>query len=195
MWHNRAESSVQVKQGILKRRHRVSRLYSPRELLRPSPALWPRFYSLRPLELPSLASVTSPTMSSSFTPALSAYAAIRIDPTAMVAHLDAQAVEEARGIHPKTYLIWTAFVCPPAIVKYLLLIPHRRNRIRRSPAGNGSFSTCAPSALPFGPSTRSGASSRICVFPSSRTRRIPQAALQFALARCFRTTTATTGRG
>ncbi|KAM5537895.1 hypothetical protein V8D89_008371 [Ganoderma adspersum] len=48
-------------------------------------------------------------MSSSFSPSLGVYAAIRIDPTAMVAHLDVQATEEARQIHPKTYLILTAF--------------------------------------------------------------------------------------
>ena len=50
-------------------------------------------------------------MSSSVSPTLGVYAAIRMDPTAMVAHLDAQAAEEARGIQPKTYLILTAFVC------------------------------------------------------------------------------------
>ncbi|KAM5537904.1 hypothetical protein V8D89_008380 [Ganoderma adspersum] len=48
-------------------------------------------------------------MSSSFCPTLGVYAAIRMDPAAMVAHLDAQAAEEAREISPKTYLILTAF--------------------------------------------------------------------------------------
>ncbi|PIL33722.1 hypothetical protein GSI_04347 [Ganoderma sinense ZZ0214-1] len=48
-------------------------------------------------------------MSSAITPALAVYAAIRMDPTAMVAHLDAQAAEEARAICPKTYLILTSF--------------------------------------------------------------------------------------
>ncbi|PIL33730.1 hypothetical protein GSI_04355 [Ganoderma sinense ZZ0214-1] len=48
-------------------------------------------------------------MPSSITPPLGAYATIRMDPTAMVAHLDAQAVEEAGKIRPKTYLILTSF--------------------------------------------------------------------------------------
>ena len=44
-------------------------------------------------------------------PALGVYAAIQMDPLAMVAHLDERAAEEAREIRPKTYLILTAFVC------------------------------------------------------------------------------------
>ena len=44
-------------------------------------------------------------------PSLSVYAAIRMDPATMVAHLDAQAIKEAREIHPKTYLILTSSVC------------------------------------------------------------------------------------
>nr|VWP01481.1 Cell cycle regulatory protein [Ganoderma boninense] len=48
-------------------------------------------------------------MSSAFIPALGVYAAIRMDPAAMVAHLDAQAIEEAQKIRPKTYLVLTEF--------------------------------------------------------------------------------------
>ncbi|KAI1790357.1 hypothetical protein LXA43DRAFT_1095508 [Ganoderma leucocontextum] len=48
-------------------------------------------------------------MSSSFCPAPGVYAAIRMDPTAMVAHLDARALEEAQEIRPKTYLVLAAF--------------------------------------------------------------------------------------
>ena len=48
--------------------------------------------------------------SSKFCPSVGVYAAIRIDPAAMVAHLDTLAAEEAQAIRPKTYLIFTAFV-------------------------------------------------------------------------------------
>ena len=68
---------------------------------------------LRPLHLPSPANSTLSAMSSSFSPTLSVYAAIRMDPTAMVAHLDARAVEEAQELRPKTYLILTTLVCLP----------------------------------------------------------------------------------
>ncbi|KAI1790361.1 hypothetical protein LXA43DRAFT_511652 [Ganoderma leucocontextum] len=48
-------------------------------------------------------------MASSFSPSLGVYAAVRMNPTAMVAHLDARAMEEALEIRPKTYLVLTAF--------------------------------------------------------------------------------------
>ncbi|KAM5537907.1 hypothetical protein V8D89_008383 [Ganoderma adspersum] len=42
-------------------------------------------------------------------PPVSAYAVIQMDPTTMVTHLDAQALEEAQEIRPKKYLILTSF--------------------------------------------------------------------------------------
>ncbi|KAI1790362.1 hypothetical protein LXA43DRAFT_891074 [Ganoderma leucocontextum] len=48
-------------------------------------------------------------MSLPFCPSLGVYAAIRLDPTAMVDHLDTQALEEAQEICPKTYLVLTSF--------------------------------------------------------------------------------------
>lgn len=45
-----------------------------------------------------------------FTPSLGSYAAIRMDPIAMVRHLDSKAIEEAASITPKTYLVYLMMV-------------------------------------------------------------------------------------
>ena len=41
-----------------------------------------------------------------FTPSIGSYGAIRMDPVAMVRHLDAKAIEAAATIKPKTYLAY-----------------------------------------------------------------------------------------
>ena len=110
-------------------------------------------------------------MSSSFSPALGAYAAIRMDPTAMVAHLDAQAAEEAQEIRPKTYLVLTAFVCLPSFSQVYVNVAHTPYQDLSLPFPGREWYTY--NVRPVGPSIRAvhekrGFESDMCVpiFPN-----------------------------
>ena len=127
------------------------------------------------------------------------FAVIQMDPTAMVSHLDTQALEEAQELRPKKYLILTSFVrldCrSPASDSQVICSHDHACRAYRSPSPvtRGPSTMCGPSAPRSARSTRSGAWSPTCASRSIPTRHTPPVAPPPVRLRRSHTTTATTG--